>query len=506
MLFAELVTTSSEVAATRSRTAKIAAIAELLRRAGTDEIGLAVAYLVGTVPQGRIGVGWATAQVDGGASDPSVTVLDVDATLTALASVGGTGSVAERRRLLDDLGARLTPDEADFVRRLLVGELRQGALAGVMIDAVARAADVDVATVRRAAMLSGDLPGTAALAATGGRAALDAVSLRVGTGIEPMLASTAADVAEALTGTGPASVEWKFDGIRVQAHRDGDEVRLFTRNLNDVTDRLPHLVELLRSLPVERIVLDGEVIGAGADGTPHAFQDSASAFGRHGGDAARALGVGFFDLLHVDGEDLLDAPLSTRRDRMQEIGGLPLIPAVQTDDPTTAQAVLDEALDKGHEGVMVKALDSPYAAGRRGAAWRKIKPVHTLDLVVLAVEWGSGRRRGLLSNLHLGALDDTGTPVMVGKTFKGLTDELLAWQTQRFLDLSTGDDGHVVTVRPEQVVEIALDAAQVSRRYPGGVALRFARVRRYRNDKTAADADTLAAVVALLPRARRPDA
>jgi len=376
-----------------------------------------------------------------------------------------------------------------------------------MADAVARAAGVPATSVRRAAMLSGDLSATAVLALADGRQALDAVGLVVGVGVEPMLASTAADVGEALAGTGPASVEWKLDGVRIQAHRDGDDVRLYTRNLNDVTERLPHVVDLLRSLPVERIVLDGELLGAGDDETPHAFQDTAAAFGRHGnGDDAPAAGLtmGFFDVLHVDGRDLLDEPLHARLDVLASIDGLPTIPGTRTDGVDAAQAVLDEALARGHEGVMVKALDSPYAAGRRGSAWRKIKPVHTLDLVVLAVEWGSGRRTGKLSNLHLGALDADGTPVMVGKTFKGLTDELLAWQTQRFTDLAIDDDGWVVRVRPEQVVEIALDAAQVSTRYPGGVALRFARVRRYRDDKGPADADTLDAVRALLPLGRRP--
>lgn len=504
MHFVDLVTTSAAVAATRSRTAKTAALAELLGRLDVDEIGPAVSYLVGVVPQGRVGVGWATSQVEGTASDPSVTVLEVDAALDELAGIGGPGSQAARRAVLDGLGARFVPDEADLFRRLLVGEMRQGALAGVMTDAIAAASGIAAASVRRAAMLTGDLAATARLALADGADAIAAVHLVVGIGIEPMLASTAADVTEALDGTGPASVEWKLDGVRIQAHRDGDTVRLLTRNLNDVTDRLPQVVDLLRSLPVDSIVLDGELLGASDDGTPNAFQDSASSFSRHADTGAGSgLQIGFFDVIHLDGDDLLDRTLAERLDVMASIQGLPTIPSVRTDDPAVAQRVLDEALDRGHEGVMVKDLASPYAAGRRGAAWRKIKPVHTLDLVVLAVEWGSGRRRGKLSNLHLGALDADGDPVMVGKTFKGLTDELLAWQTARFTELAVSDDGFVVTVRPEQVVEIALDAAQASTRYPGGVAMRFARVRRYRDDKTAADADTLDAVRALLPRARR---
>lgn len=519
MLLSELVTTSSAVGATRSRTAKIETLAALLARLDPGEITVAVSYLVGVLPQGRIGVGWATSTIPAAASTESVTIAEVDAALTALAAVSGVGSQAARRAIIDDLGRRLVPDEAAFVRRLIVGELRQGALAGVMTEAVARAAGVPAATVRRAAMLSGDLPATARMALIEGADALAAVGLTVGTAVEPMLASTAADVDEALAGTGPASVEWKLDGVRIQAHRDGDRVRLFTRNLNDVTARLGPVVDLLRGLPVERIVLDGELLGVAEDGTPDAFQDSASSFGR-GDGSAESLTIGFFDVLHLDGRDLLDLPLAERLDLMASVDGLPRIPSTRTDDPVAARAVLDEALARGHEGAMVKDLASTYAAGRRGAAWRKIKPVHTLDLVVLAVEWGSGRRTGKLSNLHLGALDADGTPVMVGKTFKGLTDELLEWQTARFLDLaiepdpsppdttppdtSGGADRHVVRVRPEQVVEIALDAAQASTRYPGGVALRFARVRRYRHDKTAAEADTLDAVRQLLPRSRRP--
>jgi DNA ligase-1 len=354
-------------------------------------------------------------------------------------------------------------------------------------------------------MLTGDLGTAAQLALTDGRGALDAVRLTVGRPVLPMLASTATDVADALSSTGMSSVEWKLDGARIQAHRDGDHVTLWTRNLNEVTERLPAVVDLLRRLPHDQLVLDGEVMGVDDDGLPHAFQDTISTFARQGPGQpdAGALAIGFFDCLLVDGRDLLDEPLSTRLDVMAGVDGLPRIPGIRTDDPGAAQAVLDEALAAGHEGVMVKALDSPYAAGRRGKSWRKVKPVHTLDLIVLAAEWGSGRRRGWLSNLHLGALDEHGTPTMVGKTFKGLTDALLTWQTERFLELEDRRDAHTVYVRPELVVEIALDGAQVSTRYPGGVALRFARVRRYRADKDASEADTLGAVRALLPRARR---
>ncbi|HKY16381.1 MAG TPA: ATP-dependent DNA ligase [Microthrixaceae bacterium] len=508
MLFAELVATSDAVASTRARTAKVAALAELLGSLEADEIVPAVAALSGAPRQGKVGVGWASAAIDGRASDASLTIGDFDRFLDELAVTTGPGSQGRRRALLDGLGARATPAEADFVRRLFLGELRQGALAGIVADAVSKASGVAAPKVRRAAMLTGDLALTAELALVGGADAIESVGLEVGTAVQPMLASTATDVAEAIAATGDSSVEWKLDGARVQAHRRGDEVRLFTRNLNDVTERLPALVEDLRRLDVESIILDGEALGVGDDGLPVAFQDSMSDFGRSSvgrssGVAPRTLSALWFDVLHLDGVDLIDEPLAARRRVMESIAGLDRIPSIETSDPDAAQRVLDESLATGHEGVMVKALGSTYAAGRRGAEWRKVKPVHTLDLVVLAVEWGSGRRRGWLSNLHLGALGPDGTPVMVGKTFKGMTDAILEWQTARFLELETHRDGHVVFVRPEQVVEIALDGAQASTRYPGGVALRFARVRRYRDDKSASEADTLEAVGALLPRARR---
>ncbi len=510
MLLADLVATSAAVGATRSRKEKVAALSTLLAELEPDEIVPAVAALSGVPRQGKIGVGWVTSAIDGTATIPSLTITDLHDIFTALAGTSGAGSQARRRTILDDLAARTTPEESDFIRRLLIGELRQGALASLVADSVAVAASVPGAVVRRAAMLSGDLPATAQLALTaaadGGvdaRQALEAVGMSVGTAVQPMLASTAADVGEALAATGAASVEWKLDGARVQAHRAGDEVRLYTRNLNEITDRLPTLVESVRALPLDSVILDGEALGVGDDGLPAAFQDSMSSFGRTSTPGVTRLAAAWFDILHLDGVDLIDRPLHERLDVMAGIEGLDRIPGIRTDDPVAAQGVLDESLASGHEGVMVKALESTYAAGRRGAEWRKVKPVHTLDLVVLGVEWGSGRRRGWLSNLHLGALGPDGEPVMVGKTFKGLTDELLEWQTARFLELESGRDGHIVWVRPEQVVEIALDGAQASTRYPGGVALRFARVRRYRDDKSPAEADTLETVRALLPRAHR---
>ena len=501
---AELVATSATLTVTSSRRDKVAALSQLLGTLAPDEIAAAVAWLTGAPRQGRIGVGWARAsKLVGRATTPALEIGDLDDALTRLEACTGPGSEARRADIIGELGAALTVAEAAFVGALLTGELRQGALAGLMADAIAVTADVPVALVRRAAMLSGDLPGTARLALTGGADALEQVRLTVGVAIQPMLASTATDVADALGTTGPASVEWKLDGIRIQAHRRGDRVHLYTRNLNDVTDRMPSVVDELLALPIDSLVLDGEVMGVTEEGLPEAFQDSAGSFGRQTGPGPVTLDASWFDLLHLDGRDLIDETLETRLAAMDGIPPLRRIPSVRTEDAEAAQRLLDDALATGHEGAMVKALASPYAAGRRGKAWRKVKPVHTLDLVVLGVEWGSGRRRGLLSNLHLGALGPDGLPVMVGKTFKGLTDELLAWQTDRFLGLETHREGHVVFVRPEQVVEIALDGAQASTRYPGGVALRFARVRRYRDDKSAADADTLDAIRALLPRSRR---
>jgi len=502
VLLAEVVATSEAVAATRSRKAKVDALAGLLRRLGPDEVEPAVGFLVGQARQGRIGVGWRTAHavdVDP-AETPTVTVLELDALLATLAVTTGSGSVAARQRLLSDLFARATAPEADFVRRLLVGELRQGALAGIMADAIARAAEVPLPAVRRAAMLSGDLGRTAELALAGGADALEAVRLQVLHPIEPMLAATAENVADALAKTGESSVEWKLDGARVQVHRHGAEVRIYTRNLNDVTPRLPGVAGAVQAMPVEQVVLDGEVLGVDDDARPQAFQDTMSAFGREDASGAgNGLLVRFFDVLHRDGVDLIDEPLAVRQAHLDAVVGALAVPRTLTADPAAAATALEVALAEGHEGVMVKALDSTYDAGRRGGSWRKVKPVHTLDLVVLAAEWGHGRRQGWLSNLWLGARDPESGFVMVGKTFKGLTDELLTWQTEALLEREASRDGIVVHVRPELVVEIALDGVQTSTRYPGGVALRFARVKGYRPDKDPADADLIDTVRALRP-------
>jgi DNA ligase-1 len=509
MLLAEVVRTSEAVGSTRARLAKVAGLADLLRRLAPDEVEPAVAFLTGRPRQGKVGIGWATLRaVDPPpAEDPSIEILELDRAVTELQALEGQGSGARRLDLLGDLLARATVAEADFIRRVLMGELRQGALDGVMADAVARASGIPLTTVRRAVMLAGDLARVAAVALVEGEPGLSAIGLDVLRPVLPMLASTSADVASALAELGPSLVEWKLDGARIQAHRKGDEVRLYTRNLNDVTDRLPAVVALLRSLDVDQVVLDGEILGVGDEG-PEAFQETMSSFGRRTGAPGRAsLGVWFFDCLHLDGDDLLDRPLVERAAALDRIG-VPRVPsrATATDDLDAALAFQSEALTAGHEGVMVKAVGSPYEAGRRGAAWRKVKPVHTLDLVVLAAEWGSGRRRGWLSNLHLGARDPEGGFVMVGKTFKGLTDALLEWQTAEFLARESGrPHPHVVEIDPPLVVEIALDGVQASTRYAGGVALRFARVRRYRDDKDPADADTIQSVRAMLVRGTGPD-
>ena len=511
VLFDELAAASEAVAATGRRNEKVGRLADVLRRLDPTEVVPATAMLVGTTPHGRIGVGWASLSAVRDvlpAPAPTLTVGEVAGAIEALAGMSGDGVVAARRRALAELYGRATEREQRLLSGVLGGELRQGALDGVLTSAIAAAADVPVAAVRRAAMMSGDLGLTAHVALTAGRSGLDAVGLEPARPIQPMLASPADDIDAALAGGSPVAVEAKLDGARLQAHRKDGSVRLFTRNLNEVTDRLPGVVEVVASLPGGDLVLDGEVLGVLDDGGPRRFQDTMGDFGAEG-IAGRGAGLRayFFDVMYAGGGPLHDEPLAVRRDVLAEL--VPTssrLPSIVTADVAEAGAFLDATVRQGHEGVMVKDLDQPYAAGRRGAAWRKVKPVHTLDLVVLAVEWGHGRRTGWLSNLHLGARaspdaggggDDLAF-VMVGKTFKGLTDDLLRWQTERFLGLELGRDGHVVHVRPEQVVEIALDGVQVSTRYPGGVALRFARVRRYRHDKSAAEADTIDAVRALL--------
>ena len=503
MLFAEVVAASAAVGSTRSRRTKVETLAAVLRALAPAEVEPAVAWLAGEPRQGRMGIGWRTlgavaSPACKAAPEGALTIERVDAALDALAGCAGTGSAARRAALLAELFGAATTDEQHFLRRLLIGELRQGALEGVLTEAVAVAAAAPVEQVRRALMLSGRLPLTARAALAGGAEALAAFRLEVGTGVRPMLASPATSLDDALAELGSGgrdvTVEYKLDGARIQLHRDGDHVRVFTRSLRDITAAVPELVELGRALPCRCTVLDGESLALTDEGRPRPFQETMR------NTSAGVLVPRFFDCLHLDGLDLLDAPLAERLDALARVAGPYRMPGVLAPDGQRAAALLDEALAAGHEGVMVKSLDAPYAAGRRGRAWQKVKLAHTLDLVVLAAEWGYGRRTGMLSNIHLGARDpDGGPPVMVGKTFKGMTDALLGWQTEQFSARALRCDGQVVYLPPEFVVEIELDGVQASIRYPGGVALRFARVQRYRPDKTAAEADTIDTVRALLP-------
>jgi DNA ligase 1 len=545
VLLSDLVDSSAAVAGTSARTAKIQQIAALLRRVPPDEVKIAVAFLSGEILQGQIGVGYAAlsgllgigpAARDGAGAEapaavPTLTLTEVNAAFDTIGAVTGPGSQAERRRLLAEFFGRATQPEREFLVRLLTGDLGQGALEGIMTDAVAKAAGVPPEEVRRAHQLGGWLPEVAEAAlggpgaagdgagpegaeraADGGDRALTALrgfTLRVGRPVRPMLAASAPDIAAALERISPAAAEWKIDGIRIQVHRAGNQVAVFTRTLDDITARVPEIAEAALALPVASVVLDGEAVALAPDGRPRPFQVTAARtasqidVGRQ--QAETPLTTFLFDLLYLDGADLIDAPASERHRLLSQVvpQGM-LTPRSVTDDPAEAQAFFADAVARGHEGVVLKSLDSPYRAGRRGSEWIKVKPRHTLDLVILAAEWGHGRRRGVLSNLHLGARDpDTGGMVMLGKTFKGLTDEMLAWQTTRLLELAdppvTGRADRreafgVVWVRPQLVVEIAFDGVQASRRYPGGLALRFARVIRYRTDKNPAEADTIGAV------------
>jgi DNA ligase-1 len=529
VLLRELVQTSEAVAATSGRTAKITEIAGLLRRASAGEVPAVVAFLSGELLQRQIGVGYASLgellRLEATGGEP-LTVAEADALFEAIGRVAGPGAQAERRRLLAGLFGRATQAEREFLVRLLSGELHQGALEGVMTEAVARAAGVPAAEVRRAHLLAGSLPLIAQAALTAAwpatdpgpdsaaaLAALRAFGLKVGRPLRPMLASSAATVADAFARLSPAVVEWKIDGIRIQVHRAGPDVAVFTRTLDEITVRVPEITEAVLALDARDAVFDGEAVALAPDGRPRPFQVTASRTGSHM-DVARQredtpLTPFFFDVLHLDGTDLIDEPAHVRQARLAAV--MPahlLVPRLVTGDVDAASEFFADAVRRGHEGVVVKGLDSRYAAGRRGSEWIKVKPRHTLDLVVLAAEWGHGRRRGWLSNLHLGARDpETGGLVMLGKTFKGLTDEMLTWQTNRLLELAdppgpgpAGDrkDAYgVLRVRPELVVEVAFDGVQASPRYPGGVALRFARVLRHRPDKPAAEADTIGSVLAL---------
>jgi ATP-dependent DNA ligase I len=510
VLLEDLAQTSAAVARQPGRLAKTRLLADCLRRAGPDEIPIVVAFLSGELRQRRTGLGYAALRdLPPPAVQPSLQVREVDAEFERISAEGGRGSTTARRDRLRGLMARATPAEQRLLAGLVSGELRQGALDGMLTEAVATAAEVPAAEVRRAVMVAGTLRPVAEAVLAHGTAGLAGFRLVVGAPVRPMLAQSAPTLAEAFARTGPAAIEWKLDGIRVQVHRDGSAVSVFTRTLDDVTERVPELVEVVSALPVQSVVLDGETIALEHDGRPLPFQQTAARIGQRldiASARARApLSAFLFDCLHLDGEDLVGTPGVRRWEALTGI--VPAgqrVPRLVTDDVEAAQAFFDTALDRGHEGVVVKSLSAPYDAGRRGAGWVKVKPRHTLDLVVLAVEWGHGRRQGSLSNLHLGARDPAGAYgppdgyVMLGKTFKGLTDAMLEWQTTALLELAEGPiDDWVVTVRPELVVEVAFDGVQQSPRYPAGMALRFARVLRHRPDKSASDADTIDAVRAV---------
>ncbi|RII19430.1 putative DNA ligase-like protein [Streptomyces sp. YIM 130001] len=509
MLLSDVAGASREIAATTARSQKVALLAELFRGMAPEEAPLVVSYLSGRLPQRRTGIGWtAFRQIPPPAATASLTVADADAAFGRIAAVAGKGAQAERKRLLDALLTAATADEHRLLLGLVSGELRQGALDALAAEGLAAAVGAEPSAVRRAVMLAGRLDTVARALAAEGVTALDAFRLDVGRPVLPMLAKTAKDVDEAVELLGACAVEEKLDGIRVQVHRDGNEVRVFTRTLDEITDRLPEVVAAARELTTDRAVLDGEVIALDEQGRPRPFQEIAGRVGSRldvaGAQASLPLVPVFFDLLSADGHDLLDLPARERHARLARITPEPRrVGRLEVRDPTDEQLREEvrrfaaSALERGHEGVVVKALDAPYNAGRRGASWLKVKPVHTLDLVVLAAEWGHGRRTGKLSNLHLGARRSDGTFAMLGKTFKGLTDALLTWQTERLGELATEDDGFVVRVRPELVVEVAFDSVQRSPRYPEGVTLRFARVVRYREDKAAAEADTVESVLAL---------
>jgi DNA ligase-1 len=508
MLLARLAQVSQEVAAASARSRKIALLAELFRDAEADDVPIVIPYLAGRLPQGRLGVGWKVlGRPVAPAAEASLTVREVDARLGELGKVSGPGSQAERTRLVGALMGAATEDEQRFLRGLLTGEVRQGALDAVAVEGLAEATGAPPAHVRRAVMLAGSLQTVAQALLADGPAALERFRLTVGRPVLPMLAHSASSVAEAVDRLGACAVEEKLDGIRVQVHRDGDTVRVHTRTLDDITGRLPEVTSAALALRGERFILDGEVISFGEDGRPRSFQETAGRVGSRVdvATAAEAVPVSpvFFDALSVDDRDLLDLPLSERHAELARLVPEPMrvrrTLVSGPDDLPEAEEFLARTLGRGHEGVVVKALDAPYSAGRRGASWLKVKPVHTLDLVVLAAEWGHGRRTGKLSNLHLGARTAEGGFVMLGKTFKGMTDAMLAWQTERLKELAVEDRGWGLTVRPELVVEIAYDGLQRSSRYPAGVTLRFARVVRYREDKRPQEADTVQTLLAAHP-------
>jgi DNA ligase-1 len=507
-LLADVARASQAVAGTSSRLAKIAFLAKLLRRLEPDATGIAIPFLSGDIRQGKLALGYATLHQAKGAPAPApaLTLRDVDAAFDDLKRIKGPRALARRAQRLATLFAGATAEEQDFLVRLILGELRQGALEGVMLDALAAAADVPAAEVRRAASFAGGVAAVAPAVLAGGAAALEGFSIRLMQPVLPMLAQPAEHVQAALAGLGKALLEWKVDGVRVQVHKAGSEVRVFTRSLNDVTGAVPEVVSAARAARAESLVLDGEAIALRADGRPQPFQVTMRRFGRKlDREPLRRelpLSVFFFDCLLRDGQALVQKGTAERRKALEEVLAAPAVtPSLLTADPGEAQGFYDEALRRGHEGIMAKALDAPYQAGRRGAGWLKVKRAHTLDLVVLAAEWGHGRRRGWLSNLHLGARDPaSGGYVMLGKTFKGLTDEMLEWQTRELAAREISRDAWAVRVRPELVVEVAFNDVQESPQYPAGLALRFARVKGYRPDKRPGEADTVETVRAIYRR------
>jgi DNA ligase 1 len=499
MLLRDVVETSRGIAETSKRTLKISLAAELLRRLEPEEIQPVAAYLSGATPQGRIGIGYASLRdaTSTPAETATLTVTDVDRTLDDLSRTKGA---REKQNLLRAMMARATEPEQRFLFALLVGELRQGALEGLMIDALSKALNLPLERVRRAVMMAGDFAAVAKSALTEGEAALSRYDVQLFRPVQPMLAQTAEDVEEAIQNLGEAALEFKMDGARVQVHRSGDEVRVYSRQLNDVTGAVPEIVEAVRALPGRDLILDGEVLSLKADGRPEPFQVTMRRFGRRL-DVERMrteqpMYPFWFDLLYLDGGSLMDEAQSTRFSRLRElVGESAVIPHMLTADAATAEAFLKDSLNRGHEGIMAKSPEAAYAAGARRRSWLKIKQANTLDLVILAAEWGSGRRKGWLSNLHLGARDtEKGGFAMLGKTFKGLTDEMLAWQTAEFLKLEIARDSYTVYVEPKLVAEIAFNEIQISPRYISGLALRFARVKRYRPDKPADQADTFQTV------------
>lgn len=503
-LLAAIVGTSSKVAATSARLAKVRELAACLRQLAPDESLVGVAYLSGETPQGKIGIGYSAlkaASNEASAAEPVLSILETDQRLADIAAIRGGGSTARRAEALRELFSRATEAEQYFLTRLLVGELRQGALAGVMVDAIAAAAQIPVDKVRRASMYAKSLGAVAHAALVEGESALANFQLELLSPVAPMLAQTAADVSEALQQLGDDAVfEWKMDGARIQAHKSGESVHIYTRSLNDVTAAVPEIATLVRGLPAGQAILDGEAIAFAGNGRPHPFQITMRRFGRKlDVDKLRTelpMRAYFFDCLRLGDESLADRPMRERYEALaRAVPADLIIPRLVTSSQEHASAFYDAALAAGHEGIMAKSLSAPYEAGNRGASWLKIKRAHTLDLIVLAAEWGHGRRTGKLSNLHLGALDPhTGEYVMLGKTFKGLTDAMLEWQTKAFLARETHRDAWTVYVRPEMVVEIAFSDLQASPRYPGGLALRLARVKRYRDDKRPEEADTMESV------------